>query len=35
MVRMFARFIEDGVAVDHVVNNIALGDFLRAEGLRG
>lgn len=33
MVRMLARLIEDGVAGDHVINNIALGDFFGAEGL--
>jgi len=32
---MFTRRIEDGIAVDHIVNNVALGNFLGAEGLWG
>ena len=34
MVRMFTRLIEDAIARDHVIYNIALGDFFGAEGLR-
>jgi len=33
MVRMFTRLIEDGIAVDHIINNVTLGDFLGSEGL--
>jgi hypothetical protein len=33
MVRMLARLKEDGVTGDHVINNVALGDFFGAEGL--
>jgi len=33
MVRMFTGLIEEGIAVDHIINNIALGDFLGTEGL--
>lgn len=34
MVWMFTRLIEDCIAVDHIINDVALGDFLGAEGLR-
>lgn len=35
VVRVLARFIEDTIAGDHVINNIGFGDFLGAEGLWG
>lgn len=35
MVRMLARLIEDAVAGNHVVHNIALRDLFGAEGLWG
>lgn len=35
MVRMLPRLIEDSVARDHVINNVAFGDFFGAEGLWG
>lgn len=35
MVRMLARLIKDGVAGDHVIDDVALGDLFGAEGLWG
>ena len=32
---MLSRFIEDSVARNHVINNVAFGDFFGAEGLWG
>jgi hypothetical protein len=34
MIRVFTRLIEDAIARDHVINNIALGDFLGPKSLR-